>query len=247
MRKQHAVWLVVVLVTAGTTGQAFAQSDLPGLTRPFVTEEAFSTHMRGSMAEEIEFARNGTWESRFLGPGGAGTSGRWEFTDGELIVYVDTTRQFAPQGFGEVNRYTTVGSDVSEFQRWLYIEGPGSPRLYRRLGPVEPGTALTIQGHQVVAVEQIDASLLWNTNLRSGPGTGYDRLPTNLQDGAGGELGYLPAGWELRTLARTPQREVVGEWNDYWYYVNIHLRHDPFYEAGPPAYAWVYGALIDFE
>jgi hypothetical protein len=51
---------------------------------------------------------------------------------------------------------------------------------------------------------------------------------------------FLPPLRDIRSLLRTVEKEKIGGWNDYWYFVEISYASR---ESGPSC-GWVYGALM---
>ncbi len=87
---------------------------------------------------------------------------------------------------------------------------------------VKKGGKTEINGNAAVTMGYALSATTENLRIRKGPSTDFEYMKFYYRDGKTGEIkswGSILAGTNIRVLARTKEKMQVGEWNNYWYYI----------------------------
>ncbi|MEJ2664241.1 MAG: hypothetical protein P8107_09400 [Spirochaetia bacterium] len=98
----------------------------------------------------------------------------------------------------------------------------GSFILWNKNYFVKKDKEITIKDIPAVTMGYTLSATTENLRIRKGPSTDFQYMTFFYRDGATGRIkswGSILAGTNIRVLARTTQRKQVGEWNNYWYYI----------------------------
>jgi hypothetical protein len=77
-----------------------------------------------------------------------------------------------------------------------------------------------------------------NVKIRKKPSLKSKSIIYNSE--AYGKKPYVPKGVEIAVIARTAQKDKIGDWNNYWYYVNV-------FDYFNNNLVWMYGEFIKFK
>ncbi|MDC7224598.1 MAG: hypothetical protein PQJ60_12715, partial [Spirochaetales bacterium] len=116
----------------------------------------------------------------------------------------------------------------TEEERALYLEDP-----YR-----EEAIEAVTTGYELTATT-------FNLRLRQGPGTDYEYQIYTYFDVKSGSVKTFTSMWagtNLRILARTAEKQQVGKWYNYWYYVEY---KEPAGDMIVYRNAWMFGEFLD--
>ena len=80
-------------------------------------------------------------------------------------------------------------------------------------------------------------------NVRIRPKPTIDSKYLEYSNEIEGKLPYYPKGWDVIIYARTLNKDKIGKWNNYWYYVEL-VCDSREMESG---WVWVYGEFIKIK
>ena len=118
------------------------------------------------------------------------------------------------------------------------LVGSGGLELWSRAHIPENETRRILDGN-VVYVLRVNGKITENARIREGPGLQYRFYSFNFYEEPR-IFHSLPRGWDLRILAYTEQKTIVGEEEASWYFVVFqkNMWEDQF--------GWVWGGLLEF-
>ena len=106
---------------------------------------------------------------------------------------------------------------------------------------VEEGIKGEIDGIEVISMGGKKGTTTENVRIRPKPTINSKYLEFN--GGMVGRFPYYPQGYDVVIYARTINKDNIGEWNNYWYYVELDCDTLEM-ESG---WVWMYGEFIKIK
>jgi hypothetical protein len=118
----------------------------------------------------------------------------------------------------------------------------GEVKIWNYNSLIKKGTAFTIQGKEVTGMGAKEGSTTVIVKVREEPSVNAKEIHYTYEDAMEPPVTVksLEKGKGLIVLARTKDKDKVGKWNNYWYYVEFETYID--YMRG-----WVYGEFVQMK
>jgi hypothetical protein len=120
----------------------------------------------------------------------------------------------------------------------LFIECENGIYLTSNDYRVEAGLTRQINGYKVVTMGGVEGRATENVRIRPMPTLLCNYYEYN--GGMGGRFPYYPKGYYVKIYARTEKKEKIGDWDNYWYYVEL-ISDTRDMETG---WVWMYGEFV---
>ena len=225
-----------------------------------ITQESLISGFWGTDIDDrgmdIKFTRDGKFESTIswgYGQSGTDVSGIYTIKNGRVTLLFknssindsisgveleDGTPGYDP-GSLKYRRYISFkGKELQELEF-----GTKELKIWDYNSKVEEGESLTINGFEAVAMGLKMGLTTSVLKMRKAPSAKAEQLQYTYEE-AGDDQPHtvkaLPLGTPLKVIARTKNKERVGKWNNYWYYVEFETYYDYMR-------AWVYGEFVKIE
>jgi hypothetical protein len=175
----------------------------------------------------FDFAYDGSYTAYYtFGDQTGSMKGTVKFKNGDkfLVIPRGTIEHTFDASFmnkGEVKLYFVSDPKNPKSTRCLKNEDD-SFVLWNKNYFVKKGVKTEINGEAAVTMGYALSATTENLRIRKGPSTDFEYMKFYYRDGKTGEIkswGSILAGTNIRVLARTKDKMQVGEWNNYWYYI----------------------------
>ena len=204
--------------------------------------------LSNDIGQWIEFRDDMTYTLYSNTPFGTSIKGAYQINGNRVVTYPEMqtlrtemeSREYIPSdliAFAQEWILLSNTSDMAGYRRRLV--GEGGTVFWDRSSFVEPGRQKSVNGINMVTVEKSSCFIGSNTNLRTGPGLGYEKQEISR---SGVNYPFLPRDSKVILIGRSLRKEAVDGMNDYWFYVDT-LCH-PIEDSGPE-FGWIYGGLLD--
>ena len=111
---------------------------------------------------------------------------------------------------------------------------------------LEPGTKRESNNNQFVKIKEKNAILLSNMKMRKGPGQNFpvSKCEFNENGASSAPRAVLEKGRHTAIIGRTPEKKKVGQWENYWYYVDIGAT---WYDSCDQTQIWLFGQWLEIK
>ena len=200
---------------------------------------------------KIKFTREGKFESEInFGQAGTEASGSYAITKGKLNLSIEKSepeRSIA----GIILKNGTLINDPSspKYRQYISFKGKELEQLYIKdelkiwnyNTLVKEGELLKITGRDAIAMGAIEGATTAVLKMRELPASNAKEVHYTYDDiDQTYTVKALPKDTKLVILARTKDRDKVGKYNNYWYYVEFERYFDYMR-------AWVYGEFVNIN
>lgn len=206
-----------------------------------------------SLGLYMDLKADGTYVKTMSGPGGMTCTGKWTIKEGAAML-----AQGSKDHNGSVDcspsRCTSSDDHNSIYRnRKLDCKMLAPPRTAKKTTDsfwlqnalVPKGTNKTIDGVPATLMGLRTGKVTYPLKIRARPNP---KSPAYTIRPPGGAPAWtsLPAGHELIIIARTRTTEKIGKHNNYWYYVNLKLPEDEFWEVSS-SFGWMFAEWIKLD
>lgn len=203
---------------------------------------------------ELQLDANNTYTAKYESEGMYWyNSGKFKMEKGLIRLTPEICRQFADTDDG-VDCFTTLGEAKIDlikddyslyYTEYLFVQSKSNKELLME-GTVNDNFRLPVPGKEVP--EGVTRMVGTTEVLTMGMKKGFTNSAVKIRktpDAKGEELAYyseifapeqksVPNNSPVTVIARTTQKEVIGKWENYWYYVQVGA-HDG---------VWMYGEFV---
>lgn len=201
---------------------------------------------------KIKFGSDGKFESSIdYGQTGTDLSGSYTVKNGKLTLKIEHSN-LDKSIIGLVLKDGISGYDPSSLKYRNYISFTDKEierlyikdsdlRIWDHNSLVKEGEPVRVNGIDAVAMAARKGSNTSVLKMREAPSQNSKELQYTYEDvDKTYTVKALPVNTALTILARTKEKEKIGKWNNYWYYVEFETYLDYMR-------AWVYGEFVKFE
>ncbi len=249
--KRLLMFVAVFLCMAPAFAEKVSQSDIDGLINSRLTCYIPMGH------SAITLMKNNRYSMELGSPGPDWRSeGRYELKNSRLLLhpekcYDGTTSKTLSPDCGNTMGEAVATLDKSDsdlyFSKYLVIEAADRKKIAGDTAILRfglPGTKVTagsrrsFDGINVITMGMQMGVVTANAKIRLKPST-QARSMKYLESpyGPGSLTESVPAGTSLKVKARTVEKDKVGQWNNYWYLVDVGMCSD----------VWIFGELVKLK
>lgn len=146
---------------------------------------------------------------------------------------------------GETIEWVLSDKDSLEY-RWYLAYEDDKPFAINLNSYIKAGEPLSINGLNAVSMGSVSGIVTTNLKIREEPKTEAEEIHfTYNKDYQYITAKSLDKGSELTIYARTKDKDKVGKWNNYWYYVG--MPYDDGEGGNPVLTGWVFGEFIKIK
>jgi hypothetical protein len=236
----------------GQTGFAFGgflspeQPALAGLAAELIKDEWGPEDFGAGYY--IEFKADGTFQENFQGEGCGGYDGKFRI-EGQTIFLEATSKECTRPNRSctmrknETSPFASLQLDCGRDQNCRPgADCDGDSQYFRKNSRLEEGVQRTVDGRAVLTMGQPNWKTTTNVKYRAEPHMAATAYKCKYGDTNPVEYDYIPEGRSVTVIARLPELERVGDWTNYWYYVQP---EDDWYAGGcDPRRGWVFGEFL---
>ncbi len=142
--------------------------------------------------------------------------------------------------FSQTAQVMTTTSDLF-YSEYLLLK-PKGLKLWNLHVQVEEGEIRKVENTAIVMINR-HGTANENVSVRSGPGTQYNRSKLPLYN----NQTFYPSGSRVFVYGRTEEKQVIEDWNAYWYLIHIPVHVMSSYTNPNGVKKWVYGEFIDID
>lgn len=225
-------------------------ADVRSLTPEYLVSAVWGPENRVGM--KLKFPADGRFESAIdYGQSYSDGAGTYLIKDGKLfLIYETSTMDPEIKGLTLKNGVLITDMESPKYRRYLLFKAGELGRLYIRedlkiwdySSLVREGELLSVRGVDAIAVGGKSAVTSAVVKVRETPGISGKEINYTYEDEEGTKVTVraLPKDTSLTVLARTKDKDRVGKWNNYWYYVEFEKYIE--YTRG-----WVYGEFVEMK
>lgn len=203
---------------------------------------------------KVKFTKNGRFEAYLdYGQSYSEAKGTYAIKNGKISLIVDkipADKQVEGMILKEgqlLNGELRFDEKSPKYKWYLYFkEGKsmyldGEVKIWNHKSLIPEGTEFKIDGREVVAMGSKEGSTTTVVKVRETPSATGKEINYTYEDVMETiTVKSLEKGKPLIVLARTKEKDKVGKWNNYWYYVEFEKYID--YMRG-----WVYGEFVQIK
>ncbi len=247
-----STWLPVILsaVLIISVTAVYSADKVKALTAEYLISGSWGPE--NWLGMKIKFGSDGKFESSIdYGQTGTDLSGSYTVTNGKLTLKIENSNldksiiglviKDGKPGYDPASlKYRNYISFTDKEIERLYIKGRDL-RIWDHNSLIKEGEPVRVHSIDAIAMSArkgVNTSVL---KMREAPSQNSRELQYTYEDiDKTYTVKALPVNTALTILARTKEKEKIGKWNNYWYYVEFETYLDYMR-------AWVYGEFVKIE
>lgn len=190
----------------------------------------------------IEFRKDGTYDENFAGEGCGGYKGTYAIINKAVVLNANQKDACTPDQKPVVNRKCAVEKDEKSLYRTVKMVCDGQYGYHRLDSTAAADRPVDIQGVPAVSMGARNAEVKEAVMFRASPDKSGKVI--TCKDHEAKAMGALPKGMQLIVLARTKDKVRVGNWENYWYFVDPNI---DWYSSCDSGEGWVFGEFVEFK
>lgn len=200
----------------------------------------------------LEFETGEKYIKRFAGPGSWMCLGKYSIKDGVLTLGRGEFQDATPREYMDCEKKKCVLLDDNKslYRNKVLKCKPGKDQYWKKSAITKSGIESEIQGQPVISMGLRKARLKNAMKVRTKPDPQSKAYYFRKLE-APEDRDSLPAGYEIEILARTKEKARVGEFLNYWYYVEFSTGLDycaaPLKENICISTGWIFAEWIDLK
>ena len=240
-RRVMLFWIVVIVAAAAISGCKKEEAIV--VTADYLAASKWGPS-NGRYGWYIEFRKDGTYDENFAGEGCGGYKGTYAIANNAVVLNTNQKDACTPDQKPVVNRKCVVEKDDKGLYRDVKMVCDGLFGYHRQDSVAAADRQVDIQGVPAVSMGARNAVVKETVMFRVSPDKSGKVITCK---GAGPDeksSSALPKGMQLIVLARTKEKARVGNWENYWYYVDPNI---DWYSSCDAGEGWVFGEFIEMK
>ena len=245
-KRRFFLLLTAVIFTTIITGISTA-AEKASLTPDYLASGKWEIPGRDSCTGKVEFTKGGRFTMfRDCGHIDEKIDGSGVFTikGGKLnLKFENASGDMFKKG--ETIEWVLSDKDSLEY-RWYLAYEDDNPFAINLNSYIKEGESLSINGLNAVSMGSVSGIVTTNLKIREEPNSAAEEIHyTYNKDYQYITAKSLDKGSELTIYARTKEKDKVGKWNNYWYYVG--MPYDDGEGGDPVLTGWVFGEFVKIK
>ena len=234
-------WIIPSVITAGDVQSITAENLASGTWGP-----------ENRLGMKIKFTREGRFEFVLdYGQSYSDAAGSYTIKNGKLNLAVESSNtDKSSAGMNIKNGILSTDASSPKYRRYILFKAEDLKDLYIHEdlkiwdynSVVKEGESLSIKGIDASGMGVKEAATTAVVKVRESPGVNAKEIHYSYEDADGTTVNVkaLPKDTTVIVLARTKEKDKVGKWTNYWYYVEF----EKYFDYGK---GWVYGEFVQIK
>lgn len=243
------LFITIIILSTIFTGKAFS-SDKPSLTPEFLASGKWSVEDNSACTSAFEFTAKGKFKFSHechASEDWVDVSGSYKIKGNKIIYKIEDgkTGSDAILKLGHSGEANLSDRNSIKYRCYLEFDNLGIGRVYNKNSLIKNAELVLIKDIEAVSTGGTSATVVNSLKMREAPTTSAKEITLDLcVNGLHASAKSIEKGTSLTVYAHTKEKDKVGKWNNYWYYVEF---NDNNCEDGAYNSGWVFGEFIKLK